>query len=67
MSSLSASAIPPALLCDANARTTADAGNCFHCGAPNPKNRAWRELVEGVPRPFCCAGCLAVAQTITAA
>jgi len=67
MSSLSASAIPPALLRDANARTTADAGNCFHCGAPNPKNRAWRELVEGVPRPFCCAGCLAVAQTITAA
>ena len=45
----------------------AHAGNCFHCGAPNPANRLWREEVDGVSRNFCCAGCLAVAQTISAA
>ena len=45
----------------------ADRGHCFHCGAPNPVNRLWREEIDGVSRHFCCAGCLAVAQTITAA
>ena len=44
-----------------------DAGSCFHCGAPNPPHRAWRDTVDGTPRNFCCAGCLAVAQTIDAA
>ena len=47
--------------------THADSGHCFHCGAPNPSNRLWREEVDDVSRNFCCAGCLAVAQTITAA
>ncbi len=40
---------------------------CFHCGTPNPRNRVWRDVVAGAPRSFCCAGCLAVAQTIDAA
>jgi Cu2+-exporting ATPase len=34
---------------------------------PNPLQRAWSDTVDGVPRTFCCAGCLAVAQTIDAA
>ncbi|HEX4882512.1 MAG TPA: heavy metal translocating P-type ATPase [Casimicrobiaceae bacterium] len=40
---------------------------CFHCGLPNPPGRRWEALVRGATRRFCCAGCLAVAQTIHAA
>ena len=48
-------------------RASADRGTCFHCGADNLGPRLWREIVAGAPRNFCCAGCLAVAQTIAAA
>ena len=42
-------------------------GVCFHCGAANPPAAAWRLVVDGAERAFCCAGCLGVAQTIRAA
>jgi len=40
---------------------------CFHCGETHSANPQWRHVVEGRERTFCCAGCLAVAQTIDAA
>jgi Cu2+-exporting ATPase len=40
---------------------------CFHCGTPNPIEPRWRAEIDGVQASFCCAGCLAVAQTIRAA
>ena len=43
------------------------ASTCFHCGLPNPPGRRWQAEVKGAERAFCCAGCLAVAQTIHAA
>jgi P-type Cu2+ transporter len=67
MPALSVSARAPALLRASIPAAGADAGNCFHCGEPNPRDSGWHEVVEGAPRAFCCAGCLAVAQTITAA
>jgi P-type Cu2+ transporter len=63
----SASAIARVPLREPNVAAGADASYCFHCGLPNPVQRAWRDTVDGVPRSFCCAGCLAVAQTIDAA
>ena len=57
--SLSPSAPSPA---DAAAPET-----CYHCGLPNPPGARWRAVVAGAPREFCCAGCVAVAQTIHAA
>ena len=39
---------------------------CFHCGLPVPAHGRWRALVLGAERDFCCAGCAAVASTITA-
>ena len=42
-------------------------GLCFHCGTPNPKPVRWRAVLRGAPREFCCAGCLAIAQTIEVA
>jgi Cu2+-exporting ATPase len=40
------------------------AAGCFHCGLPVSAGARWRSVVLGVPREFCCAGCLAIAQTI---
>jgi len=40
---------------------------CHHCGAPVVRASAWRGEVDGAERRFCCAGCLAVAQTIEGA
>jgi Cu2+-exporting ATPase len=60
----------------ATARSPAAAGavpgaaspnHCYHCGLPNPPGRQWRAELLGAERAFCCAGCLAVAQTIHAA
>jgi len=61
------SAIARAPLREPNVADGSDAGPCYHCGAPNPSRSVWRDMVDGVPRDFCCAGCLAVAQTIDAA
>ena len=70
MSALFASAAVPAPLRGSAATVsgqTRAADVCYHCGAPNPPRRHWREVIAGAPREFCCAGCLAVAQTIDAA
>src|SRR5205823_8778051 len=45
----------------------ADGAVCFHCGAINPCDTRWRATIDGRTRGFCCAGCVAVAQTIDAA
>jgi len=39
---------------------------CFHCGEPVSGER-WLLELDGAPRAFCCAGCLAIARTIRAA
>ena len=44
----------------------ADTALCYHCGERNPDGR-WHAVISGQRREFCCAGCLAVAQTIHAA
>ena len=44
-----------------------DAARCFHCGEPNPPHTSWHAAMGGADAFFCCAGCLAVAQTIGAA
>jgi len=44
-----------------------EASSCYHCGLPNPPGRRWLAELMGAERAFCCAGCLAVAQTIHAA
>src|SRR5664279_701965 len=70
MSAHSASAVVPVSLCGSAAPVsgrTRGADLCYHCDAPNPPHRRWQEVVAGAPREFCCAGCLAVAQTIDAA
>ncbi len=42
-----------------------DAACCFHCGLPTGAARdALRAEVGGMPRAFCCAGCLALAQAL---
>ncbi len=40
---------------------------CFHCGTENPQDVRWQAELGGQKRTFCCAGCLAIAQTIHAA
>lgn len=41
-----------------------NSGACFHCGLPNPPGNAYTTAVFGVPRAFCCPGCVAVADLI---
>jgi P-type Cu2+ transporter len=43
------------------------AHHCFHCGEVNPQSSQLRADMDGVDASFCCAGCLAIAQTIRAA
>ena len=43
------------------------ADTAFTAARPIRPIALWRDVVDGEPRNFCCAGCLAVAQTITAA
>ena len=40
------------------------AENCFHCGEGLPAGDRLDVVIAGKPRPMCCAGCAAVAQTI---
>jgi Cu2+-exporting ATPase len=44
-----------------------DPARCFHCGDVNPPGARWRTDIDGAAAHFCCAGCLAVTQTIRAA
>ena len=37
---------------------------CFHCNEPVPAGFAFNLNFDGHTRSFCCAGCLAVAETI---
>jgi P-type Cu2+ transporter len=40
------------------------AARCFHCNEPIPANFTFNREFDGERRTFCCAGCLAVADTI---
>lgn len=51
-------------LSEASAVTAAGAADCFHCGAPTPAGAPAPVVIDGAPRPMCCAGCAAVAQAI---
>ena len=37
---------------------------CYHCGSDTEAKSALHADLGGIQRPFCCAGCMAVAQTI---
>ncbi|HXV36004.1 MAG TPA: heavy metal translocating P-type ATPase [Myxococcota bacterium] len=37
---------------------------CFHCGSALPAGAALSLAIDGVARPMCCPGCLAVATAI---
>ena len=37
---------------------------CYHCGSSLFPNEAYSTDLNGVSRSFCCAGCMAIAQTI---
>ncbi|MDX1268714.1 MAG: heavy metal translocating P-type ATPase metal-binding domain-containing protein, partial [Oceanisphaera sp.] len=39
-------------------------GGCFHCGEAIPTGSTHQLELEGIKQPFCCPGCLAVADTI---
>ncbi|GAB7531834.1 heavy metal translocating P-type ATPase [Pseudomonas sp. 3A(2025)] len=39
---------------------------CYHCALPVSADNRFTAVVFGEPRPFCCPGCQAVAQTIVA-
>jgi Cu2+-exporting ATPase len=41
-----------------------DPSRCFHCGEPVPAGTHYRVVYQGEPKPACCLGCEAVAQTI---
>ena len=43
------------------------AAACFHCGLPVPGGARWEARVAEEVRRFCCGGCLAVAEEISAA
>ena len=45
--------------------SAAGAVGCFHCGEPVPGGSRFGAVIDGAPRPMCCAGCAAVAQTIS--
>ena len=48
-------------------RTESNDDLCYHCGTANPAGGHWRAILDGSERCFCCAGCMAIAQTIRAA
>lgn len=37
---------------------------CFHCGEAVPAGKRFLLDIDGISQPFCCPGCLAVADTI---
>ena len=39
-------------------------GDCYHCGGDLTSENQYEATLGGSPRYFCCAGCLAIAQTI---
>jgi len=43
---------------------TRSLGLCYHCGSDLEPGHLFTEVLGGQARQFCCAGCLAIAQTI---
>ena len=43
-------------------RQTSEA--CYHCGGDLTQDASYEAELGGAPRYFCCAGCMAIAQTI---
>ena len=43
------------------------ATGCYHCGLPVPAGSRWTARVLDETRAFCCGGCLAIAEEISAA
>ena len=41
-----------------------EVSTCFHCGDPIPAGETRSVVIDGSPRPVCCAGCEAVASLI---
>ena len=40
------------------------AASCYHCGSELPSSGVYSAELAGVSHYFCCAGCMAIAQTI---
>lgn len=40
------------------------AQQCYHCGLPVAPDVHYQVMIDGSPRPMCCAGCQAVASAI---
>jgi Cu2+-exporting ATPase len=38
--------------------------SCYHCGGDLSSDSSYQAELGGVPRLFCCAGCMAIAHTI---
>ncbi len=38
--------------------------SCYHCGGDLLPDSSYQAELSGAPRYFCCAGCMAIAQTI---
>ncbi len=48
----------------AHSAAAVDTTRCYHCSEANPSQNPWHAQLNGEQRWFCCAGCLAIAQTI---
>jgi Cu2+-exporting ATPase len=60
-------ALTPVAAVRPGARAAPAESSCYHCGTRNPPRSRWIATIAGAPREFCCAGCLAVAETLHAA
>ena len=49
---------------DTIATTATQPAACFHCGLPVPAGSRFQATVLQAVQPFCCRGCLAVAESI---
>jgi Cu2+-exporting ATPase len=49
---------------NAKPETPLSIDNCYHCGSDLASDNLYEAALGGLPRYFCCAGCLAIAQTI---
>ena len=49
-----------------NTSTHSPQPSCFHCGEAVTEGERWTAMIDGQPRPMCCPGCKAIAETIVA-
>lgn len=49
---------------NAKPETPLSIDSCYHCGGDLASDNLYEAALGGLPRYFCCAGCLAIAQTI---